>query len=97
VVTFLIWCYIIAKTPLSIYASLPSESFRPWGVMYLLNALLPHGTARVLLSYETLFVLKVSLLVLCSLCVLGVRPFWMVGGSSVVLLILFDGVVKGFN
>jgi hypothetical protein len=94
ITVFGIWFVDVLTAPLGLYAQLPSDLFSPPG---LLRAV-PAPVYQTLAEHPVLLVgLKAILLVGCLLLVLGVRPFRPIAIPITVLLVLFDGLVKGFN
>lgn len=93
---FGLWLILIINTPLTIYADLPSESFSTWGFYQLLFSNLPPEILASILSYEFLFGLKIVLIVCTVLCTAGVRPFKPLAIITIILIFIFDGIVKGF-
>lgn len=87
------WAIVISFfSPVS-YATLPIELFKPWGI----HSLFPEELFIFLLRKECLIFLKFTILIGCLLCVMGIRPFKPVAILTVILIFLFDFIVKGFN
>ncbi len=94
ITVFGIWFIDVLTTPLGLYAELPLELFSAPGVL----RLLPEGFFQALLASPALLNgLKAALLLGCLLLVLGVRPFRPVAVPVTALLLLYDGLAKGFG
>ncbi|TYP95322.1 hypothetical protein LX73_0620 [Fodinibius salinus] len=94
---FAIWLVIVFCTPLTNYALLPPEIFEPWGVFNIIFSDPTSLVTQVTLSHTFLLSLKIIIIIGCLLCMAGIRPFRWIAIPTVVLLLLAEGIVKGFN
>ena len=93
---FGLWFVIIFNAPITSYGSLPIELFKPWGIYKFILSPIPEGYFQFILSFEFLLSIKYLLLVCCLLCFLGIRPWKILAGFTVLLLFLFDGIIQSF-
>ncbi|MCC5876817.1 MAG: hypothetical protein JJU11_11410 [Candidatus Sumerlaeia bacterium] len=88
-----LWFLIVLLCPMQQYAMLPLEMFSPWGAF----RHIPSVFYEWLLQPGSLLLYKSVLLGLLAACMLGVRPFPAVAIPAALMLLLFDGLMKGFN
>ena len=85
------WFVLVARAPVDLYARLPPELWDARGLLGLLPV------EVIVASPGALLAVKGTALVLCALCVLGVRPWVPIAGSTAVLVVLFDALAKGLG
>jgi hypothetical protein len=93
ITVFGIWFYHVLNTPFDLIGQLPYDMFRARGLL----GVLPDPFYQALFASPGLLLgWKIALLIGCALLVLGVRPFPLFAVPVTLLLLLFDGVGKGF-
>ncbi|MFA9428630.1 hypothetical protein [Egicoccus sp. AB-alg2] len=88
IVVFGVWFIRLATTPVASYALLPSEAVQPVGIMQLLPV------ATLLSSPVALELLRGAGLVFTAACVLGLRPWRLLGVTAFLLVLWHDGAMK---
>ncbi len=91
-----IWLVLILNTPIDVYAYLPVESFSTWGVYQLFFMSLSDPVVDLIFTSEFLTGLKWLLLFCCVLCMVGIRPWIPVAVFTLMLILLFDSIVRGY-
>jgi hypothetical protein len=93
ITVFGIWFHHVLNTPFDLIGQLPYELFTARGALNLL----PEAFYTTLVASPTLLLAwKVAMLAGCAALVLGVRPFPVIAVPVTAMLLLFDGVVKGY-
>lgn len=93
ILVFGIWMVSVVTTPVTLYSELPREIFHPPGALMLF----PDAFWDLFLSPAVLLGFQGILVMGCAACAAGVRPFRPIALGTVVLLILFDGLMKGWG
>ena len=88
IVVFTIWLVLLANMDLSLFADLPAEALRPTGLV----VLLPLDTLAA--SPHLLTAVRLVAMIGCVACVVGVRPWRGIAATTVVLLLVCDGLAK---
>lgn len=88
-----IWLYVCIDRPLVDVADLSIELFLPRGLL----ALFPAISWVWLLDSVTLTAIRLLLIILLTLMVLGVRPWLLISTTALLLLILHQGIYRGFG
>jgi len=96
VVVFGCWLIIAVLFSPRSYSMLPVSIFEPWGAYRVIN-LFPVELLKILLSEWFLRSLKGFLIGGCFFCLLGVRPFKPIAIFTILLIIVYDFVVRGFS
>jgi hypothetical protein len=93
ITVFGLWLALIAPAPMALYSELPVELFMPVGIF----RLLPTEVYHLLLNARLLWVFKAALVMGCGLLVLGVRPYRPLAVPTCLMILFYDGLMKGFN
>jgi hypothetical protein len=94
IAVFGLWGINVAVAPVARYSELPPELFEAPGLL----RMVPDAAWMALIgSPSLLWTLHLSLLAGLLLLVLGIRPFRAIAVPVFLLLLVFDGLDKGFN
>ncbi len=96
IAVFGIWFLLVWFTPVQEYAHFPAESFSTYGIYRLLFDFIPMAALEIILTSGFLITLKVILLVCCLMCAAGVRPWYPLAALTLLLIFLFDAIVRGY-
>lgn len=94
---FGLWFVIILFSPITSYAYLPDEIFKPLGIYRLFFWAFDTPLREILFSSTFLLFLKGALLTGTLLCAIGARPFRAIAVPTIILLFTADMITKGFN
>lgn len=96
IAVFGVWFLLVWNTPIQEYAHFPAESFSTYGIYRLLFDFIPMPVLETMLTSGFLIGLKVALLVCCLMCAAGVRPWYPLAALTLLLIFLFDAIVRGY-
>ncbi len=97
VTVFGVWFIIILLSPISNYALLPIDLFKPIGIYSLIYSVEIGFVLEVLLSENFLKILKMTTLMGCLLACFGTKYFRYFAIPTVVMLFMIDSVIKSFS
>ena len=93
ILVFALWLALILPDPIYMLAEMPIEIFDRLGVLYLI----PWPVWEVLLTPIGLTIFKTLLATSLFLAALGIRPYHWIAWTAVALLVIHQGMVRGFG
>jgi hypothetical protein len=91
IAVFGMWSLIVLQAPVDLYADVPSAMWNPRGLAHLVPLESLAGSGGVLI------VVKLATVVLCGLCVIGVRPFTPIALGAATLVFVHDAMAKSLG